>query len=1378
MDGVPPRTAAMDEDFEFLLGFAGGGDAVVEAAEAEAADVDMLVALAPLPGPAERRHPQRSWQLCEKARAAKKSKAKDAKIAKADAAKERAEHALRALSMMCPAAAARLKIGLPRGSGMDETRAEIVAMLALSPTMLSSTSAIRTQRRAVSLVAETALQVQSEWCDDTFGSLRLCWPPDAVLAPVAPLCVCLTWQWDETAQKTRSVLGGRLRGEKQSDQKVANQTLMQSGKVVVYEPFPAGGGRVSLPEPVFCRGTFLPSTTADCILEAILRRYPLPLEDEEALAATLSGDGLLILSFAHDRAASNYLALRWLFRRLILPSVPKTVFPHAEACVLHGLQLARTRPAVGKGLLGATFSFTRFLRNWRSRESLRTELLASAPGLVVFERCPRSKAESDQQDAALNVMFGDEAAAEDGKKNPFREDVRLVLDLVDLHPGRLVLRRLRESVADRTPGWSGSDEEAVEKVCVAILNALLSKSWVVGAEGKWTHALRVLARFVLGCLLGGVLPASLDGVRRFAGASPDLENQLAALVAQEMGDPHSEASRKLRLVRICKTLCHADAPWQAAIMVTGLRRMDNFMYRVFGVDAARRPLLLDLLGWQTPRFAELQADLWGLLVNYGVPDSTSWVLLRLTGCDFAAGSTRKFARAFVLQLEGSLHDHFGIKWGKAPYTLLVLLEPDVPLAEKRRRVTAFLREPFHCKSLFLKRLEARCPTEAAVLNEGTHVIRAWNASTLLGIDAVERSHWALRLQLRTPVRARNATTSCNKVFLQEASAEHFKRHGQKPSSALGALTGPVAAAAAPAEPSRRGGNRRFSFNNHKAAAYKRSVAPDRALTQAERQAGQQLAAAEWAGASQETKDHWETVHQTAVVRRGLLPLAVAAEAPPAVAENLWGSPTAPNALVPASRIVEEYKKRPFKERDSRANHEPTLFVEGPVAARTAGMHKDEAFDPEPNRLAAISSCWESKKNICRHAVGVHRARLMNDLCGRFNRWARDLGDSAQHCTGLLQLRGSGAASSDPDGPSSPVDIVVLLVLHRKLPKMQIFARCFVEGAAEGVVVCPLGPVPFHVQLQAGPSPLCSRVRVLQMCTSDDLALELTTRRSEWQLVPLVWIESTEPSLIRFCVVGRGPPGDHRVRQPRRPRAAVDMLEALHLLEGPSWRGPSSAIEGPFAADEDTDDDDDDDDPLAGIPAEFVEDFAAELAETLGEGPDADEGDSAAAAAEAAGPADIEDESDPDCEAAVLEAAAAEAVVPAAGLFDAVAYAAAVVDEKGYVTCPVPPWSELLQVGQITSWPKTKPPEKRSWSSRCFAHYNCKSPAKNGVTQAMLLRWLFSGTCEPMCIGSRSEVLRKEHETAFHPIITGLQKVAVAASSSSAAGSSAASAAAS
>ena len=133
------------------------------------------------------------------------------------------------------------------------------------------------------------------------------------------------------------------------------------------------------------------------------------------------------------------------------------------------------------------------------------------------------------------------------------------------------------------------------------------------------------------------------------------------------------------------------------------------------------------------------------------------MLLRLTGSDFAAAPVLKFARSFLLQLLASLHDHFGIKWGRPPYSLLPIVETEVPLAEKRRRAASFLNEPFHCKSFFLKRLQARCPTVSALLHEGAHVLRAWNASVLLGIDACERAHWALRLQLRSAGRAKNAT---------------------------------------------------------------------------------------------------------------------------------------------------------------------------------------------------------------------------------------------------------------------------------------------------------------------------------------------------------------------------------------------------------------------------------------------------------------------------------------------------------------------------------------------------------------------------------------------------------------------------------------------
>ena len=164
--------------------------------------------------------------------------------------------------------------------------------------------------------------------------------------------------------------------------------------------------------------------------------------------------------------------------------------------------------------------------------------------------------------------------------------------------------------------------------------------------------------------------------------------------------------------------------------------------------------------------------------------------------------------------------------------------------------------------------------------------------------------------------------------------------------------------------------------------------------------------------------------------------------------------------------------------------------------------EDEA---DNERLVAISSCWEAKKNVCRHALGNVRARLVNSLCDRLSRFADDLADSAEHCIGLLRLRGSGGATTAPDAASSPVDVVVLLTLCRKKPKVQIFAYCFVEDAV--AETCPLGPVRFHVQLRCGPSPHCGRVEGLDLCTSDELALGLVTLRSDWQLVPLVWVET-------------------------------------------------------------------------------------------------------------------------------------------------------------------------------------------------------------------------------------------------------------------------------
>ena len=1356
----------MDDDLGLLVGLLGQQGLQAEgAAAAEEADVDMLVALARPPPPGERKHPQRSWQLLEKARAAKKAKAMEKEKDAAVSAKERAESLLAALSAVCPAAAARLKLARPRGV-MDERRAEIVATLALGPSVRSTDDTmVRAQRRAVSLVAEAALRVQAGFCQEVFEGLRLRRVPLAASASLVsgPFCICLTWQWDETSQKTRNLLGKLLPGEKRSDSLIANQVLMQSGQVLVYESLAQGAYRITTPEPIVCRGTFLKASTADQILEAILRNYPLPLDDVAALADMLSGDGLLLLCFSHDRAASNFPALRWVFSRLGFPDVPKTVFPHAEACVLHGIQLTRTRPVVGRGLVGATFSFTRFLRNWRSREMLRQELITSVTSGLILDATPRGAAENEEQDAALDLLFGKQGAAEGCTLNPFRQDVRRLLDLVSLHPTELRGRC--------PPGRPGSEAIFVQSVTVAVLNALLSKSWVVGSEGRWTHTLRLLSRFLLGCLLGGILPASLDAARAFAGVALDLEHQLAALVAQQAGDPHSDASRKLRLVRICKALCVEAARWQAAVLVTGLRLLDDYMYHCFGADAAGRPKLLGLLGWKTPRYAELQAALWGLLRDYG-PGSRSWLLLRLTGCDFAADPVRKFARAFLLQLLGAQYDHFGSKWRKPPYSLLPCLEAETPDAEKRSRGRAFFADPWHCKSMFLKHLQMLCPSVAALLKEGVHVLRAWNEATLLGIEATERSHWALRLQLRSATKARNATASINRTFLHAAAAEHSKRHGRWPSS--GASLVDAAVDGAGPEPTRRAGTGFFALLNHKMATHKRTVAAAKPMTADEMADVRRRSVAEWAAASPDVKDCWATVAREAAVARRLAPNALVAEPPADVAENLWGLPKMPDALLPPARIVEEYDRSPFEARERRSTHDPVLFLTEAVAARTAELPDLRADEDEADeRLVAISSCWEAKKNVCRHALGNVRARLVNSLCDRLSRFADDLADSAEHCIGLLRLRGSGGATTAPDAASSPVDVVVLLTLCRKKPKVQIFAYCFVEDAV--AETCPLGPVPFHVQLRCGPSPHCGRVDGLDLCTSDELALGLVTLRSDWQLVPLVWVETpVAPSLVRFLVVGQGPPVDIRRPRPARPaKSAADVLDVLRLLEEPALPSfAASAFGEPFEAEND------DDELLPGIPEDFREDAAAELAESLGF-----DGEAEAATVLAVNPfgeaGDAEPaadgESNPDAEAAAFEDVAAGEVGAVGDLpldLGALA-AAAVIDNRGYVTSPVPPWDALTSIGTIQSWPMRVPLERRSHTCKCHLHTDCSSrPRKRqDYPEDWLLRWLFSGVSEPLCPAWRDKQLRDEHQKMFPIIMDEMRARAVAAATSTATGSS-------
>ncbi len=80
--------------------------------------------------------------------------------------------------------------------------------------------------------------------------------------------------------------------------------------------------------------------------------------------------------------------------------------------------------------------------------------------------------------------------------------------------------------------------------------------------------------------------------------------------------------------------------------------------------------------------------------------------------------------------------------------------------------------------------------------------------------------------------------------------------------------------------------------------------------------------------------------------------------------------------------------------------------------------------------------------------------------------------------------------------------------------------------------------------------------------------------------------------------------------------------------------------------------------------------------------------------------------------------------------------AADISAAGYVTCSLPPWRGMGNVGRLTDWPADVAPEQRACSMKCWIHRGrCAIVRRRRhVTDDMMVRWLFGrrilpeGTC--------------------------------------------------
>ena len=202
-------------------------------------------------------------------------------------------------------------------------------------------------------------------------------------------------QWDETSQMIKNMLIAlleRKEGEIESHRKSSAQCMMTSYYLHEYVD-----GELHDSQPLLAPGIILYQQTADYVLEGLRRCMPFPLWDAGMLANFVQSCDELLICISIDRAAPNFLTLRWIFGNLFNDAVNNAlaldILPHAEPCSLHGWQLVKRGTTNTAGITRAAHSLANWFRFWKhsvvSRDRL-VEVVSSKYERKFAPRPPRA----------------------------------------------------------------------------------------------------------------------------------------------------------------------------------------------------------------------------------------------------------------------------------------------------------------------------------------------------------------------------------------------------------------------------------------------------------------------------------------------------------------------------------------------------------------------------------------------------------------------------------------------------------------------------------------------------------------------------------------------------------------------------------------------------------------------------------------------------------------------------------------------------------------------------------------------------------------------------------------------------------------------------
>ena len=352
----------------------GALNAVVVAAEAdEVAELSDLAQVVFLGGlRQERKHEHRSWQPCERARAAKAQKRLAAAIETAEGKTLAAEAKLGIVGCLVPTVAKVLAIPKSEAVADDVQTVQMRTQVKLACCgKIRGASSGGMHARQVCAAHVTAMvghKLQVKSACDMFMPTSV---PAAYDARVVERnIVNLSFMWGESSQRVRALTQVLAHGtRRESLASVSVQIMVATGQMMQWQVSSTGAPRCVRSEPWLVRSKQLEGQSTDYILEGILQALPVNLLDIDTMNQVCRRNDATILTFSCDRASTNITSVSWLMYHMAKSLHPQ-LLPHLEFCAAHGIAIVKTRAPPMKSLVAGSFSLLRFLRFHRNVSAL------------------------------------------------------------------------------------------------------------------------------------------------------------------------------------------------------------------------------------------------------------------------------------------------------------------------------------------------------------------------------------------------------------------------------------------------------------------------------------------------------------------------------------------------------------------------------------------------------------------------------------------------------------------------------------------------------------------------------------------------------------------------------------------------------------------------------------------------------------------------------------------------------------------------------------------------------------------------------------------------------------------------------------------------